>query len=299
VHTSVARRVVALSGCLVPSVTKGRSDWEMNGGALALGRSVEGRARRRSAPSGPRRWALLLAVLSCLAAPRARATQCRAVDGGTPRLAAIDAETRLGWLDRRLHRAARRATWWSIGWGSLYGGLTVGQLALLPTASSKGETAEKVVGATASFIGVLSVAILPPRVIADTRWWSRHRAAATPDTDPCALLADAEQLLIRDAADDEFGIGPLVHIGNFVINVAAGLVLGLGYDRWAAWSYTTLVGIAIGEIQVITRPTDALNDLAAYRAGELDGSARAERLQWAVAPLLSRGGGGAQLTLRW
>jgi hypothetical protein len=242
---------------------------------------------------------MVAVALSCLTSARAQATECRALDGGSPALAAIDAETRLEWLDRHLHRAAVRATWWSVTWGTLYGGLTIGQAALLPSSDTTGDRAEKIVGASAAFIGVLSVAILPPKVIADSRWWARHRAAAPPELDRCALLNTGEQLLLRDAADDEFGIGPLVHIGNFVINVGAGLILGLGYDHWTAWAYTTIVGIVVGEIQVITRPIDAIEDLRRYRAGELESAPRAQRLQWAVAPVLSRDGGGAQLLLRW
>jgi hypothetical protein len=109
-----------------------------------------------------------------------------------------------------------------------------------------------------------------------------------------------EQLLVRDAADDDFSVGPLVHVGNFVVNIAAGLILGLAFDRWQAWSYTTVVGIVIGEIQVITRPTTAMDALSAYRLGELEGAARAERkLQWALAPMATRDGGGLSLMLQW
>jgi hypothetical protein len=246
---------------------------------------------------------LVAAVLVASLAPSlpARATQCRAIEGGSPALAAVDAETRLRWLDQHLRVAARNSTVWSAVWGTIYGGLTVGQLALLSDSHGTGEIAEKVVGSTASFIGVLSVAIIPPKVISDARWWEHRRKSAAPGTDPCALVNMGEQLLLRDAADEEFGIGPLVHVGNFVINVAAGLVLGLGYGRWTAFSYTTVVGIVVGEVQVITRPINAIVDLRSYRAGELDNrnEMRVPRIQWAVAPMLTPNGAGGQLLLRW
>jgi hypothetical protein len=251
------------------------------------------------------RSAVVVAALACCLSSSltARATQCRAIDGGTPTLASIDAETRLAWLDQHLRVGARNSTLWSIAWGSVYGGLTIGQLALLPSSDGEGEVAEKVVGSTASFIGLLSVAILPPKIISDSRWWAKKRASAAtmPNLDPCALLNMGEQLLIRDAADEEFGIGPLVHVGNFAINVAAGLVLGLGYGRWTAFSYTTVAGIVIGEVQVITRPINALTDLRSYRLGELDNRSdmRVPRLQWAMAPMVTRDGGGVTAVLRW
>jgi hypothetical protein len=248
------------------------------------------------------RWVGLLAAVQLLAATLgaapARATQCRAIDGGSPALAALDAETRLRWLDRRITEDAARARIWAILWGVAYGGLTVGQLALYPTANNTGERAEKIVGASASFIGVMAGAILPLKIMGDQTWWKKHYARSQGD-DPCALLNTLELLFIRDAESEAFGVGPLVHVGNFAINIAAGLILGLGYDRWGAFGYTTLVGIGVGEIQAITQPTDAVEDLRAYRRGELDPGPRSPRLGYALAPMLRPDGGGAMFTLTW
>lgn len=247
----------------------------------------------------PRLWwvAILLATELFRVAP-AEATRCRAIAGGSPALAALSAETRLAWLERRLDADAARARIWATTWGVAYGALTIGQLALLPTADTTGERAEKVVGASASFIGVLAGLALPLKVMGDQRWWARHRSRLRADADPCAALNTIELLLLRDAESEAFGVGPLVHIGNFAINVAAGLVLGLGYGRWGAFGYTTLVGIAVGELQVATQPTDAVEDLRLYRAGELT-AAHPVRLGVALAPMLPPGGGGALVTLRW
>jgi hypothetical protein len=277
---------LAVQTAIVPRVAGSRSDTNAAGSAWAL------------------RHALFVAVLVAVLFPSlpARATQCRAIDGGNSIIANIDAETRLKWLDRHLHVAGRNSIIWSAAWGTVYGALTIGQLGLLPSSNGQGEIAEKVVGSVASFIGVLSVAILPPKVIGDARWWAHKRAdAASLTMDPCALLNMGEQLLLRDAADEEFGIGPLVHVGNFVINVAAGLVLGLGYGRWEAFSYTTVAGIVIGEVQVITRPINAIIDLRSYRLGELDNAneMRIPKVQWALTPTFSRDGAGAAFQLRW
>jgi hypothetical protein len=257
--------------------------------------------RGMPAPSLRRLVTLPLVLSSLLAATSAHATQCRAVDGGTPTLAAIDAETRLAWLDRRLRIDGQHDLLWSALWGSAYGALTIGQLALWPTSNNRSDRAEKIVGASASLIGTLSTVILPPKAIADSRWWARHYAAHSGD-DPCALLNIAEQILLRDAADDEFGSGPLVHIGNFFINSAAGLVLGFGYNDWKAWSYTTIVGIVVGEIQTATRPNESKEDLRRYLRGELD-SQVVNNVHWAVLPVFSHdslsSSLGAQLSLTW
>ena len=243
-------------------------------------------------------WLALLLVAELFAARPAEATRCRAIAGGSPALAAIDAETRLAWLDRRLAADAARARIWAVTWGVAYGTITVVQLALLPTADTTGERAEKIVGATASFIGVLAGVALPLKVMGDQRWWARHLRGAPADADPCALLNTAELLLVRDAESEAFGVGPLVHVGNFAINIAAGLVLGLGYGRWGAFGYSTLVGIVVGEVQASTQPTDVVEDLRLYRAGELT-ARHPVRLGVALAPMLQPGGGGAMVTLRW
>lgn len=239
---------------------------------------------------------LVLSSLLLLATP-AQATQCRAIEGGSSALESIDAETRLAWLDRRLRIDGQHDLLWAALWGSAYGALTVGQLALWPTATNTQERAEKIVGPAASLVGTLSVIILPPKAIADARWWARHYAAS-PNEDKCSLINTAEQLLLRDAADDEFGVGPLVHLGNFIINIGAGLILGLGYHDWQAWGYTTIVGIAVGEVQTATRPNESLEDLKRYRRGELDVQ-NVNKVHWGLLPVFSHDSIGAQLSLAW
>lgn len=241
--------------------------------------------------------AILLAAQLLVTAP-ARATQCRAIAGGDPALAAIDAEARLAWLDQRFTIDAHRARIWATTFGLLYGALTVGQFALLPTVHTTGEQAEKIVGGTLAFVGVAAIAVLPLKIMGDERWWRKHRARVGSGTDPCALLNTAELLLLRDAESEAFGVGPLVHAGNFIINIAGGLVLGLGYGRWSAFAYQSLVGIAVGEVMAATQPTDVVEDLRLYRAGQLAPPSK-PRLGLAFAPLVGRDQYGATLALRW
>jgi hypothetical protein len=233
---------------------------------------------------------VLLAQLT-LAAP-AGAIECGVIAGGTPALGAIDAETRLRWLDQHLASGAARARIWAWTWRAAYTGVTIVEVARAATATNTSDRAADIVGAASSFIGVAANLILPLKVMGDQRWWAKHYAA-------CSLLNTAERLFIRDAESEEFGVGPLVHVGNFIINIAGGLVLGLGYDKWAAFAYTSLVGIAVGEIQAATQPTDVVEDLRLYRAGQLAAQPNRPRLGLAMAPLPLRDGGGASVTLRW
>jgi hypothetical protein len=239
----------------------------------------------------PRAVRVLALAASLTLSARASATQCRAIAGGSEALANIDAETRLHWLDRRLAEDATRARIWAITWNMAFGTVVVVQLAVLPITDGTGARAERIVAATTAGIGVLAGAALPLKIMGDQRWWEKHLALSHGE-DPCALLNTAELLLLRGAESEEFGISPIVHFGNFAINIAAGLFMGLGYDRWNFFAYSTIVGIVVGELQIATQPTDAIEDLRLYRAGELTKS-HPPRMSIIAAPIIRSDGGGA------
>ncbi len=242
----------------------------------------------------------LLAQLFAVPASADGATHCRPIAGGSDALADIDAETRLAWLDRRLNSGAARARTWAWTWRAGYTGVVIVESALAATAHDTPTRAADIVGATSSAIGVLANVILPLKVMGDQSWWARHYAnERARGSDVCSLLNTAELLFIRDADSEEFGVGPLVHVGNFLINIGGGLILGLGYNKWSAFAYTSLVGIVVGEIQVATQPTDVVEDLRLYRRGELAAPPNPPRLGVALAPLALPSGGGASLLLRW
>ena len=242
---------------------------------------------------------LSLIVPSLLAARPAAATECRVIAGGSPALGAIDAETRLRWLDQHLASGAARARIWAWTWRAAYSGVVVVETSLAATTNNASDRVSDIVGASSAFIGVAANVILPLKIMGDQRWWQKHYARSRGE-DVCALLATAEQLFIRDADSEAFGVGPLVHVGNFLINIAGGLVIGyVDHGRWAPFAYTSLVGIAVGEIQVATQPTDAVEDLRRYRAGELAARPNPPRLGIAMVPLVVPDGGGASLLLRW
>jgi hypothetical protein len=243
---------------------------------------------------------LLLAQLT-IARP-SRATECGTIAGGSPALAAIDAETRLRWLDQHLASGAARARIWAWTWRAAYSGITIVEASLAATTNNPSDRVSDIVGASSAFIGVAANVLLPRKVMGDQRWWARHyaRSRGPEQSDVCSLLNTAELLFIRDAESEAFGVGPLVHVGNFLINIAGGLIIGyVDNGRWAPFLYTSLVGIAVGEIQVATQPTDVVEDLRLYRAGQLAGRPNPPRLGIAMAPQLLRDGGGASLTLHW
>jgi hypothetical protein len=124
------------------------------------------------------------------------------------------------------------------------------------------------VATAGSLLGVAALGFLPLKVMADQRELDRLLVAPA-GRGSCSLLADAERMLLRDAGSEEFGRGPLVHIGNFVLNLGLGLIIGLGFGHGTVAAISTLVGIVVGEIQIASQPTGSISLLERYRAGDL------------------------------
>jgi hypothetical protein len=230
-------------------------------------------------------WLVLL--LAAGGVGRANAVECAPITGAAPGLERIDARVRLGFLRERLRVAARHTRIWTWTWAGLYSSLTVGELALLAGADRHAQI-DNGIGAGASFVGVLSIALSPQTVIADQYWLERRLRRAPPATDVCALVADAERLLVRDAKSSAFGKSALVHAGNFAFNIGVGLLLGIGFHHWDQAALQGLTGIAVGEVMILSQPNDTVDDLRRYRAGNLGLPPSFHKVSWAVAPTAAR-----------
>jgi hypothetical protein len=239
-----------------------------------------------------------LLLLSLLAVREARGeTHCRSIAGGSAALEQIDANVRLKWIDKRLRHGARNARMWAWGWAGIYSGIVTYELITSGVVNKQADKNDAYIGAAASTVGVLVLAIAPLDIMRDQRWLERRLKNAKPGTDPCALLADAERLLLRDAKGEDFGTSPLIHAGSFIFNVGVGLVLGLGFNHWTQAAATAIPGIVIGELQAFTQPMDAVHDLAHYRAGALDAPTKKWPLLWSVVPTVGKDQYGLQLAL--
>ena len=216
---------------------------------------------------------------ACVVAPAgaASAATCAGAGVGVARsaaLARIDGRERLAWIDRRLGEEASRgrrwAGWWSIGIGAA----GLGSLAPVPFVAS-GDRVDWYTGAVSAGIGVLPFLISPPAVIGDAR--KLHRAIETAgwldDLAVCALLVDAESKLAADAADERWQRGWWLHAGNVAFNTGVLLFLGLGFHHWTSGIINGVSGVIVGETIILTQPTGAIDDLAAYDRGELSGVA--------------------------
>lgn len=206
-------------------------------------------------------------------AGQARAASCPAPSGADARLEAVAPEVRLDWIDARLGEARRSALVWSWAWGLGIGASGVGSLAVVPFVDRE-ERVDWYTSAVSAAFGVIPLAVTPPAVLRDARELHERRhlteSRPLPPGEGCALLADAETRLVRDAEDQRRQQGWWMHAGNVAFNTGVLLFLGLGYHHWSSALINGIAGLAVGEALIFTQPTRTIDDLRAYRAGELD-----------------------------
>jgi len=199
-------------------------------------------------------------------------------------------------LRASLRRGARHVRIWHYGWTAIYGGLATYQAVSIAFADRESRI-NNYFGTGASLLGLSVLWIAPLKVMADQRWLERRVAASPADESPCALVAEAERLLVRDAAAEAFGKSAMTHAGNFVLNIGLALALGIGFNHWDQAAIQGLSGIAVGELQSFTQPTDEIKTLQRYRAGELGQPRGRDPPLFTVVPELARDRFGLSLAL--
>jgi hypothetical protein len=211
--------------------------------------------------------AFFVAIAAGAPALARAATPCPSPPGMAPSLAAVDGETRLGWIDGHLSATARTARLWTWGWGIGIGGATVANLAPLPFVP-KEDRVDWYTAAATTVVGIVPLLIAPLDVIGDAQTLRARidAAAAEPGTDVCKLLAEAETLLVRDAQNQRDGQRWWLHVGSFALNAGVGLFLGLGFHHWGAGAFNFATGAVIGELIILSQPTGTIGDLEHYRA---------------------------------
>ena len=231
---------------------------------------------------------LAAALVGLLAGPALAAPPCPTIAGGDVALARHDVEARLAFIRARLAHDAWRARQWSLGFATSYALLTGASLVAAPFLRDRAGVPDLYVGAGSGIIGFGLIAVGPLRVMDDHDALEQAVVAAGPASDRCELLALAETMLIRDAKNEAFGRGWLIHSGNVLLGVGALLILGLGYHRWGSGVANGLGSVAVGEIMILTQPHGLVRDLRSYRAGDLrPPRRRRERVTWTLAPALT------------
>ena len=245
-----------------------------------------------------RRLSSTLMIGFVLSIHPARAALCPAPEGASPGLASIDVDTRLAFLQSGMRHAAQQSRIWA--WSTVAALLAVETLQVLGAASApdRGDRIDLWVGSGALLFSLGQMAFVPPLVTLDQWTVDKHVERATPNNDRCALLAEAERFLVRDALSETRATGNVMHAVTLLFNIGVGLLLGVGFNRWGSAAFNTFFGAAVGELQIVTQPTESIDLLARYQSGNLK-SEKEEKsaLRWRLAPSLSRDAWGVAATL--
>lgn len=217
---------------------------------------------------------------------------CATIEGGSGALAARDARERLRFVDTELRRSARRMRVWAWGWAGAYSALATQAFIRAPLESDPNLSHIGYFAGASSLLGVAVLAAMPQPVMRDQRWLEQRLHLARPDEDPCALLADAERLLVRDVKRIRFGKSALVWAGGLIFNVALGMVVAFGFTNLEQAALIGILGTAVGVIQSVTMPAGLEGALERYRAGRLSPAERRRPPPWSIAPHVSPGGYG-------
>jgi len=241
--------------------------------------------------------AALFGLAASILALEARADTCPAPPDvpDVDRIAAIDAGRRLDYHAQAFDREVRDVDIWSWTWGSVYAGAVAVEGVALGLTTNYPKRIPLEVGIASTAFGAASLYGLPLKLTLPLRSARAHWG----DPDRCAVLARAERTLVSVEKDQALATGILGHIGNVLVNVGIGLILGLGYDQWESAGISFGVGVAIGEANAFTQPHHLRDVLARYRSGQLDAPAPAPSVTWSILPIRTREMSGAALTVVW
>lgn len=220
--------------------------------------------------------------------------------------AAVPAEPsideRIEFIESHLGDSESALQWWYWGWVAGYSALTVGQAIpgfLADEIESDADTADALrasmlVGASTAAIGAILVGVSYPTGIGAPAVLAQMPEET--EEQRAKKLAVAESLLEKSAEEEAFGSGWIAHAGNVAINLAAGMILWLGFDQLEDGLITFGTGWALGMVQILTQPTRAIDDWAEYRH-RFDGGPSPEEsaLDWSIG--LFPGGVGLVVTM--
>jgi hypothetical protein len=204
--------------------------------------------------------------------------------GASPSLGEQDAADRLGYIQQRLLRGASRSRVWAYSWGAAYGGLVTAQTLRAATTTEYTTRMESIVSAASASLGLGSLVLMPPAILADSVRLDARIARLAAGDDQCSVLRDAESYLVRDADNQAFGIGWVMQSVNIAYDVALGLTFGFWLHDWQGAAITIGTGIAVSELMMLTQPTDAIDALRRYRIGDLRPTTAPSTSYWIIAP---------------
>jgi hypothetical protein len=175
---------------------------------------------------------------------------------------------RLGFLENALVSAQPRAKLWWYGWIAGYsaGALIQGTLAAVnwdKKGDDKDFAEDMLVGGATCALGAGGL-LISPFVPAYRPAGLGSLPEGTPEERQAKLLR-AEELMRECARREKEGRGWLTHGLNLGVNVAAGLVTVLAFDRhWSEGLITFAISESVSLLNIFTQPRRAQRDLKNY-----------------------------------
>lgn len=212
-----------------------------------------------------RRSLVLVTLMGAVSTARA---DCPAMAGAdASALTAHGDEARLAWIEARLARTAHRARVWRNAWGIGIIGATAIDIAMIPIlGDTRDHRIDFGLGAATTLPGIVPLIFFQPRVLDDQETLEAH--AAKPGADRCTLLAEAEKLLVLDAAAQRTQRAWYMHAGNVLLNTGVVFLFG-AFGHWTSGILNGVGGALVGEAIILTEPIDQIDDLDRYRKGDL------------------------------
>lgn len=211
----------------------------------------------RSGGSGAARsiWRVIVVVLVTAASARSIGANATpelplALNLPTTAPAPQSTEEHLLSLESRLATEQRRYVAWRRNWMIAYGGLALGNLALVPL-MPRGDRIDYYTGAGTSAIGAVTLALQPVQPSADV--------ACSAET--LVRVGCVEQRYDDVSAFQRRSRSWFVHAINFGFNAGVSAFLGFGFGHWRSAAANLVGGTAIGELQIATQPHGALEPL--------------------------------------
>lgn len=204
-------------------------------------------------------------------------------------------EQRLHFLEARLKAEQSQARWYEASWSLVYvGGLGYGSYQIAQ-ANTRGALAEGIVGASKSVIGAAGLALSPLKAARALRDLDEGSDAAPGQRDQ--RLALAESLLRRNANESDIRYKWQPHVFSLLLNLVGGAIIWIAGDLPRA-AQSTGIAIAVGELNIWSRPWGAKRDLREYKRefGGLAYGAAPRRPTLASGPTVRVGVSGVQLT---
>ena len=222
----------------------------------------------------------LRALLACLLSLSAAPVLAAAAEPAAPLVLPSDEElaAQLGFLEQRLEAQRPTALAWQYGWTAFYVGSLASNVLYAVRADDGDQRVRGIVDAAKSGLATAEMVKLLRDPLPGAAGAAPMRAVTGDDRQArLERLAVGERQLRASAQRAETRYSWHRHLSGIVTNLLGGAaILALGSERDAAES--TLIGIAVGEVQIWSQPWRPSGDLADYERTFPDAAAAA----WSV-----------------